>query len=209
MTLDPSPHRGAHSAPEAAEHRRSIRRYREEAISRGLLMDLLRLAGRAPSAFNLQPWRLIVVQDSALRARLREAAFGQPQVQQAPAVLVLYTDMVDTLARVEAVLPAGLEDAERAARVDRILGSFQGMSPEALEDWGARQGNLFLGYLLLLAESMGLATSPMLGFDPARVRELLEIPAHCPLSALVALGWPGEEGIASRRHDPEAIARFC
>ena len=192
----------------AAERRRSIRQYREETVSRDLLGELLRVAGRAPSAFNLQPWRLVVVEDAELRARLCEAAFGQPQVKSAPAVLVLTTDMKDTFERIDEVLPAGLEGPERQERARRILGSFEGLSGESLEDWGARQGNIFLGYLLLLAESLGLATSPMLGFEPDRVRALLDIPAHRPVLALVALGWPGQEGAISGRHAVETVARF-
>lgn len=196
------------SASAAADHRRSIRVYRDERISRELLDELLRLAGRAPSAFNLQPWRLVVVEDASLRERLCEAAFGQPQVKSAPVVLALTTDMVDTMARIDQVLPPGMESAERESRAERIRGSFAGQSPEELEEWGARQGNIYLGYLLLLAESFGLATSPMLGFVPEQVRSLLEIPAHAPVIALVALGWPAQDGFQSCRHETGAIARF-
>jgi len=196
------------SAPAAAERRRSIRQFRDEKVSSEVLDQLLSLAGRAPSAFNLQPWRLVVVQDAALRERLCEAALGQPQVKSASVVLALYTDMVDTMSRLDEVLPAGLEGVERESRANRIRGSFDGQDAAALEEWGARQGNIYLGYLLLLAESLGLGTSPMLGFVPEQVRALLEIPGHAPVVALVALGWPGQDGVRSERHAPGAIARF-
>jgi nitroreductase len=53
------------TAADAAEHRRSIRSFDAKPIPEGDLRELLRLAGRAPSAFNAQPWRFVVVQDPA------------------------------------------------------------------------------------------------------------------------------------------------
>lgn len=45
------------SVLEAAHARRSIRRYTDDPVPADLLTELLEAAGRAPSAFNLQPWR--------------------------------------------------------------------------------------------------------------------------------------------------------
>src|SRR3954469_13320363 len=81
----------------AAERRRSIRSYAVDAIPEADLRELLRLTARAPSAFNVQPWRFIVVQDEKLKAELAAAANGQQQVLRAPAVIVLYSDMKDAL----------------------------------------------------------------------------------------------------------------
>ena len=79
----------APSPAEAADSRRSVRKFTDEPISERVLRELVRLAGRAPSAFNVQPWRFVVVTDPALKAQLREAAYGQEQVSSAPAVIVL------------------------------------------------------------------------------------------------------------------------
>jgi len=46
----------------------------------------------APSSFNLQPWRFIVVRDAQQKRRLREAAMGQPKVEEAGAVIVCCGD---------------------------------------------------------------------------------------------------------------------
>ena len=85
----------------AADHRRSIRQYESTPIPQADLTELLRLAGRAPSAFNAQPWRFVVVQDAALKADLATAASGQQQVLRAPATIVLYSDMVDAPDRLQ------------------------------------------------------------------------------------------------------------
>src|SRR2546423_11865552 len=50
-------------------------------------------AGReAPSGYNLQPWRFVVVRDAEMRKKLQEAAMGQPKVGEAPVVLVACGD---------------------------------------------------------------------------------------------------------------------
>ena len=59
----------------AADHRRSVRQFEAAAIPEAELRELLRLAGRAPSAFNAQPWRFIVVGDAILSAY--ESATGR------------------------------------------------------------------------------------------------------------------------------------
>jgi len=81
-TLDPT---AVLTVAEAAESRRSIRRYEPEPIPREDLEEILRLTGLAPSAFNAQPWRWIVVETPELKARLQDAANGQAQVGNAPA----------------------------------------------------------------------------------------------------------------------------
>src|SRR5919202_452944 len=100
---------------EAAETRRSIRRYTHDPVPREDLEEILRLVGLAPSAWNLQPWRLVVVQDPELKQKLSEAAHGQRQVSGAPVVLVLYSDMRDALANLDGVVHPDVP-AERRER---------------------------------------------------------------------------------------------
>lgn len=192
---------------EAAEQRRSIRSYEAGPIPRGDMEEILRVTGLAPSAFNLQPWRFVVVETPQARAKLAEAAYNQKQVRSAPAVLVLYTDMNDTLENVDEVLHPGMDAVARAAARKTILNSFVSKSDAEREAWGAEQGNIALGYLLLAAEAHGYQTSPMLGFDAEAVKRLLGLPAHVRIPALVAIGKGAEEGFSHHRHPVDHIMR--
>ena len=196
------------SVAELADNRRSVRKFTSEPIPQRDLRELVRLAGRAPSAFNVQPWRFVVVTDAALKERLREAAYGQPQVTGAPAVIVLYSDVGDALATIDEAIHPDVQGEKREAQKKGIFGSFAHRSDEEREAWGAQQSNIALGYLLLAAEGMGLGTSPMLGFQPAKVKEVLGLPAHVHIPAMVAVGYPAEEGFRSHRHEVERIATF-
>ena len=198
----------APSPAEAADSRRSVRKFTDEPISERALRELVRLAGRAPSAFNVQPWRFVVVTDPALKAQLRDAAYGQQQVSSAPAVIVLYSDMQNALATIDEAIHPDVQGEQREGQKRSLLGSFAQRDDDEREAWGAQQSNIALGYLLLVAEGMGLGTSPMLGFQPAKVKEILGLPSHVQLPAMVAVGYPAEEGFRSHRHEVERVATF-
>jgi nitroreductase len=195
-------------AAEAADRRRSVRQYDSTAILESDLRELLRLAGRAPSAFNVQPWRFVVVRDPALKAELSAAAYGQQQILRAPATIVIYSDMQSALERMPESMHPEMPQDKRDAGVESFRGQFANQSVEERENWGNAQSNIALGYLLLLAESMGLATSPMLGFEPEKVKALLGLPEHVRIPALISIGYAAEEGFPPHRLPSETLVDF-
>ena len=199
---------GKVTAEAAAESRRSIRKYEETPIPTADLRELLRLAARAPSAFNAQPWRFVVVTDDELKRKLSQAAYGQQQVVRAPATIVMYSDMLSALERMPESMHPGMPSDQRDAGVASFRATFAKQTVEEREGWGVAQSNIALGYLLLLAEAKGYATSPMLGFEPEKVKELLGLPAHVRVPALVAIGYPAEEGFTPHRLDVDSLVDF-
>ncbi len=175
---------------EALKNRRSYRDFSPEPVETEEIAEILGLVGTAPSAWNLQPWRFVVVTDPETKEALQKAAFGQKQLTGAPVVVALSTDMVDALDRVDDVLDPSMPPEAKEGYKQRILGSFGRMTTDQRDQWGKAQGNIALGYLLLLLELHGYASSPMLGFDPTAVREVLELPDHAEIPALIAIGHP-------------------
>lgn len=193
---------------DAARARRSVRRYKPDPIPAEDLREIIRVASLAPSAWNVQPWRFVIVEDPAVKAELREAARGQAQVTGAPAVIVLYSDMQDALDDPDAVLHPDIPAEQRPARAEGIRRAFANKSEAEREAWGAGQSYIALGFLLLAAQSMGYATSAMLGFDPEKVKRVLGLPAHVAIPAMVAIGVADERGYGHHRHDVDRIAIF-
>ena len=192
---------------EAAVRRRSIRTFAASSITVEDIATILDTVRLAPSAFNVQPWRFVVVESPEVKAQLAEAAYNQRQVHSAPAVIVLYTDMQDALANIEEVVHPNLDDEAATKTAAQIRGIFGKQSEADREAWGAAQGNIALGYLLLIAEAHGYQTSPMAGFDAEKVKTLLGLPAHVRVPAIVAIGRGAEEGFAHHRHGLERIVR--
>lgn len=196
------------SAADAALARHSVRAYRDVPVTDEEVRTLLELTGRAPSAFNLQPWRFIVVRDQQVKDALRAAAYNQKQVGEAPVVVAMYADMEDTMAHLDEVVHPDLTPDRKAGTIAMLQNTFGGMSPEARGTWANAQSNIALGYLLLIARSEGFDTSPMLGFQADQVKQILGIPAHATITALVALGRGADDGFRSHRHAVERIATF-
>jgi nitroreductase len=72
-------------------NRRSIDRFKPSPVSEAKLERVLEAGRLSPSAKNRQEWRFVVVQKKALREKLKEAAFGEEKVGQAPVVIALCT----------------------------------------------------------------------------------------------------------------------
>ena len=193
---------------EAAKRRRSIRKFLNEPVPREEIDEILRVTGLAPSSYNTQPWRFVVVADPEVKRKLAEAAYNQRQVLSAPAVIVLYTDMADALAAVDEIIPPGMDADGRTRLRSLILSSYSSLNEADRETAGAGQGYIALGYLMLVAEAHGYQTSPMLGFEPDAVKKLLGLPAHVRIPALVAIGKGAEEGFPHHRHPLSRITRY-
>src|SRR5215213_3741403 len=68
--------------------RRATVRFTDEEVPEEYLNAILELGCQAPSGYNLQPWRFIVVRDAENRRRLQRVAFNQPKVGEAPVVII-------------------------------------------------------------------------------------------------------------------------
>src|SRR5688572_21064258 len=68
--------------------RRATPHFTAEEVPAPVIEQALQLAAEAPSGYNLQPWRYVVVQDPDVRTQLRQAAFDQEKITEAPVVIV-------------------------------------------------------------------------------------------------------------------------
>lgn len=195
------------SVTESIQNRRSIRRYVQEPIPRSDLEDILRLASLAPSAWNVQPWRFIVLTDPDKKSQLEEAANNQKQVGNAPAVIVVFSDMEDAIAAPQEFAHPHMSEEQKARLIKTIQKIFGPQDMAQRGQWGVGQTYICLGFLLLAAQEKGYNTSPMLGFNPKKVRTLFQLPDHVQIAALVALGKGTEKG-RPHRHPLERIATF-
>jgi len=82
------------NVPAAIQNRRSVRHFdSEHKMSKKEVEKLLSLAVQSPTAFNIQNWRFVVVQDPQLRKQVREAAWDQPQITDASLLIILCADL--------------------------------------------------------------------------------------------------------------------
>lgn len=192
---------------QAAEARRSIRKYTDAPMSDEVVHEVLRVAGLAPSPWNVQPWRVTVIRDKALQAKLQEVSYNQGQVGSAAAVFVIHNDMKDAVDNALEYVHPGYGDG-RQAEAEREQAMFRSWGDEKMAQWGHSISYIFLGYLLLALQSHGWSSSPMLGFEADKVKELLGLPADATVPAIVAVGVAAEEGFPHHRHAIDRFVKF-
>lgn len=147
---------------------------------------LLELAMQAPSAWNVQQWRFVLVEDPNLRQNMRDAAMGQHQVTDAAMFVAIVVDL-DAWKRNPARYFTTLPDDVAEVLGDKVLEFYDGRAWLARDD-AMRSCGLAAQTLMLAATAQGLASCPMDLFDESRVSELLNMPeGHVP-AMFVAIG---------------------
>ncbi|MFM2374513.1 MAG: hypothetical protein RLZZ234_508 [Candidatus Parcubacteria bacterium] len=170
-------------------------------------------AGRmAPTAYGLQPFRIIHVKNPEVRAKLRtEAAFNQAQVTDAGDLFVIARRTDINEAFVDAYVThiaevRGMNVADLAGFASMMKGDILARSEEGKAMWAGHQAYIALGMMLETAALLEVDSCPMEGFDPAKVDAILDLKVHNASSlALFALGHRGEGDIYATlpkvRHD--------
>lgn len=140
-----------------------------------IIIESVRLA---PTSFGLQPFRLLHVTNAEQRAKLVAASWGQHQVQDASHLLVFatltkvddaYVDRyIDATCRTRNITKDKLE-----GYAGMMKGFLQGLDPEKLSIWAAKQAYIASGFLMETAALLHVDTCPMEGFVAEQYNDIL------------------------------------
>lgn len=181
---------------EAIYKRRSIKHFdAAHEMSQEEEQKLFKAVLQAPTSFNIQHWRFIVLRDPELRQKIR-TEFGNDQAQMTDAsLLVLFT--ADT--------KAWQKSPERywqnaPKEVNELLVGWMGPFHEGREwlerDEAQRSIGMAMQTMMLASQGLGYESCPMIGFDIEKVAELIKLPDDHVMGPMVAIGkgtkeaWP-------------------
>lgn len=140
-----------------------------------ILKDAIRLSA---SSYGLQPYQVILVENPELRAQLQPAAWGQAQLVDASHVLVFANITNIGNAEIDAYLKNMAET--RGLPLDALQGygdfmksKISTLPVEQRNVWTSKQTYLALGNLLNAAAELNIDVTPMEGFEPEKVNEIL------------------------------------
>ena len=178
---------------EAIEARRSVKHYDpDHVIPEPDLAELIRLTKLAPSSFNMQNYRILVVRDPEIRQQIRAAAWDQPQVTDASVLFIMCADLTSHLAD-----PADYW-SHAPEEVQNILGPmikpFYEGNDTLIRDEAMRSAALAGMTLMLAAKDMGYDSCPMIGFDAAKVAELINLPENYAIGFMIPVGKQSQPG---------------
>jgi len=161
------------------------------------IIEAVRLA---PTSSGLQPFELFVVSSADIRAKIRTVAWDQTQITDCSHLLVfaawddITADRVNTMFDftndVRGFTSEGWENYRQL-----LLGIVAERGTEANYQAAARQAYIGLGTALIAAAFEEVDATPMEGFDPAAVDEILELKSKNLRSVVIlALGYRAAEG---------------
>lgn len=191
---------------EAIRKRRAVKHYDpEHRMTEEEIGHLMSLARLAPTAFNIQNWRFVLVRDPELRKQIRAVSWDQAQVTDASLLIVLCGDLKaweKEPARYWSHAPQPVQDF----LVPAIRQYYDG-NEHVQRDEVMRSCGLAAQTLMLAAQAMGYDSCPMDGFDFEAVGKLINLPEDHVIAMFVAVGkgtqeaWPRGGTIA----DSEAV----
>lgn len=155
---------------------------------------LLEAAIQAPTSFNIQHWRFVVVDDPELRRQIREVGNDQAQITDASMLIIMTADVRAWQKEPERYWANAPKEV--ADLLVNWMGPFHDGREQLQRDEAMRSIGMAMQTLMLAAKSMGYESCPMIGYDFDKVAEMINLPDdHC-IGPLVVVGkgvkepWP-------------------
>jgi len=171
----------------AIQKRRSIRHFDPtHKITEKEIEELIKLAMLSATSYNIQHWKFLVIDDPLLRLQLKEASFGQSQITDASALVIVCTDTKAW----EKDMPRKWENVNDEIRNFMVTRSKEFyLGKEQLQrDEAIRSASFATQTLLLATISKGYDTGIMIGFEPDKIRKLINLPKDFIISNFVVIG---------------------
>ncbi len=207
------PHDPARPAPESENavertvedvvlSRQAIRHFAERSVPGELLVKFFSLTQRAPSDWNLQPWRWLVLRRPVDRERLVPLVYGRSEVRNAPVVVLALADIREW-ERAPEFLRTQMEqgrltEEEYETQLQIVLTALRD-HPDRAREYAIRSTMLAVMTLILVAQSEGLANGFIGTFDEEGIRREFQIPEDWAVAMILTLGYPAEEPPLSLR----------
>ncbi len=161
---------------------------------------IIEAARLAPTSSGLQPFEVIVVSNAAVRAQIQPKAYNQAQVTEGSHLMVFAAWDNYTAERINTYFD--FTNAERGGTNEgwenyrqMLLKSYPAREAQVNFEHAARQAYIALGAALIAAAFEGVDATPMEGFDPKAIDEILGLAARGLRSVvIVPLGYRAAEG---------------
>ncbi len=182
---------------DAIKERRSIRKYKNDAVSNELIIEMLEAARLAPSGSNSQPWRFIVVKDKKVKKDIYQLCDGQRFIEEAPVNIVCFADINRFSAEAmkqkwDELVESGIAPTLSSEFTKQ---KWEQMAPtQYRRDKAVRMAisNTFIAieHILLMATALGLGTCWVGAGDNAKFNQLFQLPDNIVSVAVLTIGYP-------------------
>lgn len=154
-----------------------------KAVPQDKVERILEAARLAPSSSGLQPYEIVVVSNPAVREQIKPIAWGQGQITDCSHLLVFAAWNTYTAERINQMFD--LTNAERGSTNEgweayrqKLLASYPSRDAQINFEHAARQAYIGLGAALIAAAFEEVDSTPMEGFDPEALDQILGLSAR-------------------------------
>lgn len=170
------------------------------AVPQASVERIVEAARLAPTSSGLQPFEVIVVTNPEVRAKIQAVAWNQAQITEGSHLLVFAAWDNYTAERINAMFDytndvRGFRNEGFEAYRQKLLALYPGRDAQQNFEHAARQAYIGFGASVIAAAFEGVDATPMEGFDPAAVDEILGLRERGLKSVtLLPLGYRQEDG---------------
>lgn len=164
------------------------------------LERILEAARLAPTSSGFQPFEIVVVKSAEVRERIKPIAWNQGQITDCSALLVFAAWNTYTADRINRMFDLtneirGFRNEGWENYRNQLLASYPQRDAEINFHHAAKQAYIGLGAALIAAAFEEVDTTPMEGFDPKALDDILELPARGLRSvAIMPVGYRQADG---------------
>lgn len=155
-----------------------------------LFEDIINESVLAPSAFNLQPWKIIAVRSPEAKEKLFKAC-SQPKIKEASMTLILIGDTFG-YGRDNPMWNVKIDLGLNEEKVGQIINTCETvLYPTEIKRnaMAVRDVSLLAMLIMLSAKDRGVDTHPMIGFNEEMVKELFNIDEDKTVVMLLSIGY--------------------
>ena len=183
----------------ALNWRYAAKRMNGQKVSAEKINTILEATRLSASSMGLQPYTILVVEDEALRKKIQQVAYNQPQIVEGSHLLIFAAWDNISVQQVEDYIHQIAEERGVAADTlqgfrDSLVGLITRNTPEQNHQWAARQAYIAFGTAIAAAATEQVDATPMEGFEPEKVNEILGLNELGLNASLIAtVGYRHEE----------------
>ena len=179
--------------------RRSMKSFKSDPIPEATLQELLSLMQDAPSSWNFQPTRVVMIRSMAQKEALAAAAWGQKQILEAPVTFVFAVSIRGWEKNMSEILKSGVSSGAWPQKFADWIGEnapgFQKGLGDKEREYAIKDAIIMATTLALAAQSKGYSNCYINGWDEAKVKEIIgaEGDKDIAIALLLPIGLPNSQ----------------
>jgi nitroreductase / dihydropteridine reductase len=187
------------------KERYAVKLFTKEKLPEEKVAALLDIIRHAPSSWNIQTWKIKIIDDEETLKKLHPASYEQTQILSCSHLLVFCaeTDLNKAVDDLEILFEE--KTGKKPTHTDSIRKSYNSMSKQDQECYAKQQVFLALGNAVNGAKSLGFDSCPMGGFKADEYSKILNLPKSIIPVALCPIGYAADKPREKIRFSKEDI----